>query len=148
MQYICYVSAATAPLSGEELNKIVNTSRTNNKRDGITGIMLYSEGTFMQVLEGEKKDINAAFERINKDNRHTGVVKLAQGEISERHFGQWPMAFKKTTAKEFSKFSDFSETADPEIAESGLHPSVLLLKDFFEKTGMYLAMGLLLSFVK
>lgn len=71
---------------------ILLTSRRNNARDGVTGL-LYADGTrFLQVLEGEAGKVEAAFARIKPDARHRGVVVLSRRTIAEREFGNWDMA--------------------------------------------------------
>lgn len=91
MLQLVYISSSTA--RGEDLTRpILDASRRNNRRDGLTGL-LYADGTrFLQVLEGAPASVEAAFERIRPDPRHRAVVVLSRRTIAEREFGCWDMA--------------------------------------------------------
>ncbi len=77
---------------------ILAASRVNNARDGITGGLLFSEGCFAQVLEGPTDAVEAAFERIQCDDRHSEVTVLQVGPITTRDFPDWSMGFAGTSA--------------------------------------------------
>ena len=89
-----------------ELAGILAVSRANNARDGVTGALLYSEGCFAQVLEGELAAVERTFERIQCDPRHGEVVVLEAGRVEQRLFGAWDMAL--------------AECADPAEARAAL----------------------------
>jgi len=76
-----------------DVREILAVSRVNNARDGVTGGLLFSEGCFAQVLEGPQDAVEAAFERIQCDARHSEVVVLQNGPIPKRDFPDWSMAF-------------------------------------------------------
>jgi hypothetical protein len=86
-----YVSAARAPLAAEDLAQILATSRWNNARDGITGLMLYHDRQVLQVLEGEGAQIERTFRRIALDRRHGGLITLWSGPADARVFADWQM---------------------------------------------------------
>ncbi|VXC75961.1 BLUF domain-containing protein [Sphingomonas sp. AX6] len=91
MIQIVYISTARGDTRTERGN-ILMTSRRNNDRDGISGL-LYDDGKrFLQVLEGEVGIVEAAFARIKTDPRHRAVVILSRREIEAREFGDWAMA--------------------------------------------------------
>ena len=136
MQYLIYVSAATRLMSDEELEEILKASRINNHNNNITGILLYSEGTFMQLLEGPCHAIMAAYQRIEADDRHKSIIKIAQGDLHERLFDKLSLCFKKASSKEFSRFSSFVSPGDLSLADDHLHPAVLMLKTFFDSNNM------------
>lgn len=137
MQYLIYVSAASKLLSNSEIKKILQISRENNLRDNITGMLLYSEGTFMQVLEGEEETLTATFQRIENDPRHTGVVTLDTADVIGRLFPGQPLGFKTANAKQLNYFSDFSPKSNDFLrSENNFHPAVKLLKDFVESHGI------------
>ena len=71
--------------------QIVAASRRNNARDGVTGGLLYSAGSFAQVLEGPLPAITQAFERIQSDERHSDVTVVQFGPAPSRAFGEWSM---------------------------------------------------------
>jgi len=73
------------------LDGILYTARTNNVRDGITGSLVCREDIFLQLLEGPGTAVDAAFERIRRDNRHTDVLLLTTDRVDARLFPDWAM---------------------------------------------------------
>jgi Sensors of blue-light using FAD len=98
-----YASAATYDLSCAELGKLLAVSRENNKRLGITGLLLYVEGNFFQVLEGERLAVESAFEEIERDPRHTHVTLIISEPISHRVFHDWSMGFSSLSHKKLAQ---------------------------------------------
>ncbi|KTT76264.1 BLUF domain-containing protein [Sphingomonas endophytica] len=89
MLQIVYISSAVGSV---DTAPILDTSRRNNARDGVTGL-LYADGRrFLQALEGEPHMVEAAFARIIGDPRHRAIVMLSQREVETREFGAWAMA--------------------------------------------------------
>lgn len=73
------------------LTGILASAARNNTRDGITGALICREDLFMQLLEGPADKVQAAFERIRHDDRHTEVKLVSQPEVAERLFPDWAM---------------------------------------------------------
>jgi hypothetical protein len=88
---LIYASRARQPMSDSELTELLDVSRRNNTRDGVTGMLLYDAGAFIQVLEGEQEAVERLWLRIVKDRRHDGIVVIDRGPIDRRGFAQWPM---------------------------------------------------------
>jgi hypothetical protein len=115
---LIYASNATRLLTKDELLEILRVSHDNNARLGITGMLLYKGGNFMQVLEGPEEAVNEIYERIVRDMRHAGIVKLSSRPIEERQFEKWEMAFVDMDADEikhepaYSKFLQDDLTAE------------------------------------
>lgn len=93
LYHLAYLSSATHLMSEKELKDILETSRVNNKKDNITGLLLYNDGSFFQALEGEKAKVEACYERIRKDRRHDNCITLLDGDLENRTFLSWDMAF-------------------------------------------------------
>jgi hypothetical protein len=93
MLQVVYASAALAPLSELELTQLLMRARANNTRRGITGLLLYIDGSFLQVLEGEDHVVEALLERIARDPRHDRVSILLRRPIEQRHYAEWAMGF-------------------------------------------------------
>jgi hypothetical protein len=107
---LVYASSAIHLMTPLALDELLETSRENNRRLGITGMLLYKDGNFMQALEGPDDDVLALYGKIARDNRHTGSIKLLQREIEEREFGEWAMAFcdfNRSAADSTAGFSSF-----------------------------------------
>src|ERR1700744_3505221 len=98
MYYIIYLSAGTTWFNEDQLKEILTVSNVNNTRDNITGLLLYGDGTFMQLLEGDENNVKAAFQKISLDKRHSGIATIASGPITERNFPQWAMGFKSVNS--------------------------------------------------
>ncbi len=88
---LLYVSRAVSPDSPETIESILADSRAHNLGQGITGILCYGGGIFLQAIEGGRTQVNALYSHIVGDKRHKDVVLLHYEEISERHFGGWTM---------------------------------------------------------
>lgn len=106
---LVYVSTATRLLTKEELRDLLKASTRRNARRGITGLLLYKDGNFMQVLEGEEQEVRRLFEKISQDSRHHGVITLLQGPISERYFPNSFMAFRDLDSPESKALPGYSE---------------------------------------
>jgi hypothetical protein len=92
MLQIVYISTARGEVTPAEVQRILTTSRRNNGRDGITGLLFFDGKRFLQALEGEPARVEAAIARIRADARHGGVVVLSQRQVDAREFGEWAMA--------------------------------------------------------
>jgi Sensors of blue-light using FAD len=90
---LIYRSAALTRFSQQELTDLLARARANNTRLGLTGMLLYDDGSFLQTLEGEREPLFTLYERILSDPRHTDITKLLEREIVEREFGDWKMGF-------------------------------------------------------
>jgi hypothetical protein len=93
MIQLIYASYATQSMTSAELNELQLQSQTNNERKGITGLLLYKAGAFIQILEGEEESVVTLFNKISRDTRHTNVRKLVQQRIEKREFSRWSMGF-------------------------------------------------------
>ncbi|MBK7061921.1 MAG: BLUF domain-containing protein [Rubrivivax sp.] len=88
---LMYASRAAAAVNHDELLAILRKSKVNNPRHGVTGVLCYSGGIFLQVLEGGRSAVNHLYNRIAADVRHTQVELLSYEEIGERQFAGWAM---------------------------------------------------------
>ncbi len=94
MFQIVYISTARN-MADAEIDEILATSRRNNARDGITGLLLYNGRRFLQALEGPPALVERAYERIRADPRHRAAVLLSSRSIDNRQFGGWDMACQR-----------------------------------------------------
>ena len=91
---LVYASSATEPYAPDELARILQESRRNNAAAGVTGVLLYSGGNVMQVLEGSQDAVEATYDRICEDPRHRAVSVLYRGQADERSFPDWAMGLQ------------------------------------------------------
>ena len=88
---LLYASHPAKPLDNGIVDSILETSRKNNPARGITGLLCFGEGLFMQVLEGGRDEVCELYNAIVRDARHANVRLLSYEEIPERRFGSWTM---------------------------------------------------------
>lgn len=94
-----YVSRPRAGISAPEVHRIVGTSQVNNRRSGVTGLLVYDGHTFAQVLEGEPAALEQLMRRIGGDDRHGRVHMLKrEDDAPARRFGAWAMHLLESPA--------------------------------------------------
>jgi hypothetical protein len=91
---LIYTSTATSELSEADLGRILEAAVRNNLALDVTGLLLYSKGTFMQVLEGEDGAVGELLERIGADPRHRDIQVHVRTPVRRREFSQWHMGFR------------------------------------------------------
>lgn len=129
---LTYVSSATVPFTNRELVSLLARARENNGRIGITGMLLYKDGNFMQVLEGPTAIVRKQLLAIRLDYRHKGLMTLFDQAIESRQFSDWSMAFwnlNTTDPASIPGFSDFVNTSftAPEFHSNPSRAQKLLL---------------------
>jgi hypothetical protein len=112
MFQLMYVSMASWKLGNDDLNSILDVSRANNQKLGVTGLLLHLDRGFLQVLEGTKDAVLEIFGRIERDRRHTGLRILFEHDVPERLFGDWSMGFDRWTKDAPRTAGVFKITAD------------------------------------
>lgn len=88
---LIYRSRSRSPLEGGELRGLGHDFAQRNQRQQVSGLLLYDGAYFLQVLEGEENTVEALFQRIRLDPRHTDIVLLLRDPIPALHFGRWQM---------------------------------------------------------
>jgi len=107
---LVYASVANPDLRVSELDSIITVAQRNNSRDGITGALVFAEGYFMQMLEGDRRDISNTLARIVHDDRHSHVCLIELAENVPRQFSQWAMrhiSFQSDSLQEAIGVRDF-----------------------------------------
>lgn len=90
---LVYVSRAARSLTGQDLLELMSSSRTANAATGITGLLLYSDGGFLQMLEGTQEAVESLYASIQVDPRHTEVTLVRAREQRHPEFPDWSMGF-------------------------------------------------------
>src|ERR1039458_2961767 len=130
---LIYLSAASVPFSKQDLVELLTKSRENNSALGITGMLLFKDGNFLQVLEGEEKKVHALYQKIAQDRMHRRLITLSQMPCTERAFPDWSMGFHDLRSPEvaitpgFTPFLDTSLTAADFATDPGRAKRLLLL---------------------
>ncbi len=91
MHLIFYVSEASVAgdAAATALKDIVSVAHRRNPENGITGVLFYENGHFIQAIEGETSAVRAMFDRIKADPRHRNMRVLIDQDIAERSFPNW-----------------------------------------------------------
>ncbi|MGZ8956013.1 MAG: phosphate-starvation-inducible PsiE family protein [Methylovulum sp.] len=113
MIQITYISIPTRPISADDLIDILNNSRANNARLGVSGMLLFTGSIFIQLLEGDEKIIEELIETIKKDPRHKDFRVIEKKKISVREYADWTMGFKrvdKNDIRDIPGLNKFFET--------------------------------------
>ena len=114
---LVYTSIASRKMSDDDLKVLLKTIRKNNEIRQVTGILLYLDPFFIQVLEGREAIVNNLFTRIKQDSRHNKVSLIYKKPIEERYFSDWTMGFSKITYENISTMEGFSDFLQRPTAE-------------------------------
>lgn len=129
-----YFSTSVGMLVENDLVDILKKSRSNNAKAGITGVLLYVNGSIIQVLEGEQKAVEALYGRIEQDPRHTNVVRVLNKPISQHLFGDWTMGYETITSRQLEDIRKIIDTDAHQDSSKSTDNHVILktLKAFYE----------------
>lgn len=100
---LIYSSVATKSFPDDELCSLLEISRSNNQRDHITGLLLYYDMGFIQVLEGEESAVTKTYHRIERDPRHRNILKIISFQSPDRTFTNWSMGFKRMSKSQIEE---------------------------------------------
>ncbi len=118
---IVYMSRARLWFSDADLADLARPAQSANNRYGITGLLLYDGLRFVQAIEGRQAAIRQLMTNIERDIRHDNVEIASEGEIDQREFGNWSLAFKRVAAGRCTRafisevWSNVAHVADPEM---------------------------------
>lgn len=87
-----YISTAVGPITTAVTGTILRSAQAHNAVNGITGVLCQGQGVYLQVLEGERSQVDALYARILQDKRHQDIVLRQQEDIKSRRYGRWAMA--------------------------------------------------------
>jgi hypothetical protein len=132
---LVYVSTATHQLSLPEIRHLLERARARNIQEGITGVLLYSHGNFMQYLEGTSSGMSKVYDIIKADPLHKGIIELLREPIPSREFSGWSMAFRSISAFGTSDPPQLDAVFLARFDPAGLPPSAAdtLLWKFWNK---------------
>ena len=130
MRQLLYASNTSRDIDDLVLAEILSASRRNNQVCGVTGILLYIEGGFMQVLEGEEVAVTDTFERICGDKRHWNTMVLLDRH-APRAFSDWSMGFERPTASQEGIFTLTRDAIDGKLTSGASADIPALLRTFY-----------------
>lgn len=134
-----YISFANEILRHSDLIELAQQSARNNEKLGITGVLLYDNGLFLQFLEGEEQAVRDLLNRIERDRRHSRLTVVVESPVPTRHFPGWHMAL--ADAEKFPQESrdiirHLSENLPP-LPETIISPTIARLLSTFQRFGKF-----------
>ena len=138
MNYLIYVSSAVNLMTEQELEELLKISRLKNLEKNITGMLLYSDGTFIQVLEGRREDVKSTFEAIKKDERHKNLILIIEGDLEKRNFPDWSMGYLSVKREQMQSLEGYINPGKDIFLNTGsVHPAIMVLKTFTDTNKRY-----------
>lgn len=113
--HLAYVSVAQEPMRDTELQEILRQARERNERNRITGMLLFKNRRFMQLLEGDEEDVMKVFRCIEKDERHRDVELLWLQYVQFRDFPDWTMGFRNVDEMDVSALPGYTPFLDQDF---------------------------------
>jgi hypothetical protein len=107
--HLGYVSTEIGDLGSAGMVELLTEARRINTSRDITGLLLHRERSFYQVLEGAEDVVRQTFDSIEKDQRHTAIDVLFEGEVDEREFPDWQMGFLNLDGVEVGTLQGYSD---------------------------------------
>lgn len=133
MYHIVYLSTAVKLMTDEELKDILTTSRKNNKEKNVTGVLLYCEGTFVQLIEGTEEDVKSIYTSVEKDTRHKNIILLISYAAKERVFPSWAMGFASANKEALKEIDGYIDPAHPDFLKTDKNSqAIFILQTFAE----------------
>ena len=126
---LLYVSRAVEPDSTDAIQAILSAARQHNLHNGITGILCYGGGIFLQAIEGGRMQVNDLYSQIVNDKRHRDVVLLDYQEVTERRFGGWSMGVVNLSKLNTSIVLKYSERPELDPYSVSGRVSLALLEE-------------------
>ena len=105
---VVYTSKARSDVNEAQIVDIHAKALSNNAQKGITGMLLYTKSTFLQVIEGEVDAIDCLMEKIKSDTRHSDVEILVRNSIKQREFTNWSMGYRRLDEADAATLANFA----------------------------------------
>ena len=122
LMHLIYCSAAIPELAPADLRAILETARHRNSQLSVTGMLLYTSGSFFQVLEGDEATVTELFTLIASDRRHKNATMIIREPIARRAFGDWTMGFAEIDAFELAHIEGLNDFFHPGDSLTQLQP--------------------------
>lgn len=135
---LIYISQSSQLQDDEQLLTLLSESRQRNLEYNITGLLLYKDHSFLQLLEGDKASVETIFAKIAKDARHQQVTVLHQGVVASRMFSEWSMGFENLDNSSYDQLPGFSRFMTEQLdieAITQQHRESRTLLEYFRHSG-------------
>ncbi|MFL1013035.1 BLUF domain-containing protein [Flavisericum labens] len=127
---ICYISDSIKHESIDKLKSLYQKASVNNKKQNITGVLIYKNSNFLQVLEGEASSVDQTFNKIQEDKRHRNIFKVISTQIEQRIFEDYNFGFtivdNKQALNDLYQYLEWLREADSPYANK----VILMVENF------------------
>lgn len=117
---IIYSSQANRPMSVSDLEEILVDAREGNEAHNVTGALIYVDGVFLQILEGDKETLLRLMRSIAADARHSSVTLFHEVEAERRLFSNWRMAYVGAQPEQVAAWAGLEGTASIDAILQGI----------------------------
>ena len=107
---LIYSSQSSRPMTAADLEEILSDARAGNEARNITGVLVYVDGVFLQIIEGEREAVIGLMKSIASDTRHSGVTIFHEAEVEERTFASWRMAHLSASPQQMAAWAGLPGT--------------------------------------
>lgn len=134
LKFVSYMSSQSRIMPKKSIEEFLFHVREKNKQLTITGVLLLIQGKFIQYIEGPAEEIDKVYKSISNDSRHTDLILLDSGNLKERQFNNWSMAYKEVSDKQIKEIVGNKDLNLEDVFLNGKdvknHPVLLVLHDF------------------
>lgn len=140
MYFLLYISSASLSFSQRELEELLIVSQANNALAGITGLLLYSDGNFVQYIEGKESAVKSLYEKIEQDDRHKSILFMLEGHSEIRYFSRWSMGFARMNREEWRQIyeSIARHSEDKHAIKTKEERAIDFIRSFVDQQRIYL----------
>jgi len=107
VRQVVYVSSGTCDFGDADLKALLDRARENNRLSGVTGVLFYLSGNFIQLIEGEVPAVTETLNKIRLDKRHRNIIQLSDRRVTERSFPEFQMGFKAGIEADLARDPNF-----------------------------------------
>lgn len=125
---LVYISSSTTLVSADEIEEMIAQSQPRNRGLGITGLLLYLNGSTIHILEGAKQHVKDEFAIIRQDSRHHHVLVMYQSPIPYRLFNDWHLNYKAGHVRQLDQLDEIRATWREDMS----NPALSTLRSFYE----------------
>lgn len=97
LEALMYISVADSGITQKDIDNILHKAVRKNRREDLTGALIFSGSIFIQILEGHPDSLDAIMDQLKKDKRHHAMTLLSREPITHRRFASWSMAYRSVT---------------------------------------------------
>jgi Sensors of blue-light using FAD len=137
LEAVGYTSSAVPDITDATLELLLTDARQKNDELGVTGVLLFHDGSFFQYFEGPPPAVNQVYDRIRQSRLHTGIIELMRSPIEHRAFANWLMGFTRAPASTVLQISNANWRASlgPGGAAGAESDGLALLRRFWSLSG-------------